>query len=160
MKPEALMPEGIDMIEFVRGVYERRRGRACVILTHEHFGQREWAARLAELTDSEHVDLLELFHEEKHLGDNLALYPPEKLFTLLRDRVKRGTAIVSGIEFLKASWSGRPNSAEEFAARIETWQDDPALVFVMQYDKAIAERPFRRFRQYTFVVDQRETIAL
>jgi len=129
-------------------------------MTHEYQGQRDWAARLAGLTDAEHVDLLELFHKEKQLADDLAPFPPEGLFGLLRDRAERDVVIVSGVEFLKASWSGRPDSAEEFSARLETWQGDPALVIVMQYDKSIAERPFRRFRQYTFVVDQRETIAL
>lgn len=154
------MGEGIDMVELVRGVSTRKRGRACIVMTHEYHGQRDWAARLAGLTDAEHVDLLELFHNQKQLADDLAPFPPEGLFKLLRDRADRDAVIVSGVEFLKASWSGRPNSAEEFSARVETWQYDPALVFVMQYDKSIAERPFRRFRQYTFVVDQRETIAL
>lgn len=153
------MADGIDIVDFVRGLASRRRGRACVVMTHEYSGQREWAAQLADMTDSEHLDLLDLFHGEQHLSANLALYSPEKLFVLLHDRAKSGTVVVSGIEFLKASWSGGPNSAEEFAARLETWQDNPALVFVMQYDKAIAERPFRRFR-HTFVIDQEETLAL
>ena len=154
------MADGIDIVDFVRGVAARKRGRACAVMTREYSDQSEWAEKLAGLTDSEHIDLLDLFNGEERLADNLATYTPEGMFTLLQDRVKQGTAIVSGIEFLKASWSGRPNSAEEFAARLETWQGDPALVFVMQYDKAIAERPYRRFRQYTFIVDQRETFAL
>lgn len=154
------MADGIDIVDFVHKVAARQRGRACVVMTRDYASQREWATKLAEMAGSEHIDLLDLFHGEEQLADNLAIWTPEGMFTLLQDRVKQGTAVVSGIEFLKASWSGRPNGAEEFAARLETWQDDPALVFVMQYDKAIAERPFRRFRQYTFVVDQRETIAL
>ena len=154
------MADGIDIVAFVHNVAARKRGRACVVMTREYSSQREWAAKLAELADSEHIDLLDLFHGEEQPADNLAAYTPDGVFRLLQDRVKQGTAVVSGIEFLKASWSGRPNGAEEFAARMETWQDDPALVFVMQYDKAIAERPYRRFRQYSFVVDQRETFAL
>ena len=154
------MADGIDIGDFVHGVTARKRGRACAVMTREYSNQREWAVKLAGLTGSEHIDLLDLFHGEEQLAESLATYTPEGIFTLLQNRVKLGTAVVSGIEFLKASWSGRPNGAEEFAARLETWQDDPAMVFVMQYDKAIAERPYRRFRQYTFVVDQRETFAL
>ena len=68
--------------------------------------------------------------------------------------------IVSGLEFLKASWIGQSSAVEQFASRMETWDRQPALVFVLQHDGALATRPFRRFRQYTFVVDQRETLAL
>ena len=154
------MADGIDIVDFVHDVAARKRGRACAIMTHEYSGQREWAEKLAGLSGAQHIDLLDVFHEEKKLSDNLETYAPGALFALLQERTKNATAIVSSIEFLKATWSGRPNGSEEFAARLETWQDDPALVFVMQYDKAIAERPYRRFRQYRFVVDQRETFAL
>ena len=131
------MADAIDIVDFVHGVAVRKRGRACVVMTHEYSGQREWAGRLASRTGSQHVDLLDLFHEEERLADNLATYTPKGLFTLLQERVKQDTAVVSGIEFLKASWSGRPNGAEEFATQLETWQGDPALVFVMQYDNKI-----------------------
>ena len=154
------MADGIDIVGFVRDVSARMRGRACVVMTHDFKGQQDWATKLARLSNAEHIDLLDLFEKEEMLGNNLASYQPEGVFSLLKNRVKQGTAVVSGIEFLKASWTGRQNSAEEFAARLEMWQDDPALVFVMQYDKAIAERPFRRFRQYSFIIDQRETFAI
>jgi hypothetical protein len=68
--------------------------------------------------------------------------------------------IVSGIEFLKATWSGQSNVGEQFASHVETWDQKPCLLFVLQYDKIIATREYRRFRQYTFVVDQKETIKL
>ncbi len=161
MTPELVVADSIDVITFARGISARKRGRACAIMTYEYTEQRDWAAKLARLTDLEHVDVLELFYEDEQLGNNLYFYSPEGLFSLLQDRLKQGnTAIVSGIEFLKASWSGQKNSAEEFAACLEMWQGNPALLFVMQYDKAIAEHPFRRFRQHTFIIDQRETIAL
>jgi len=43
---------------------------------------------------------------------------------------------------------------------VETWNQSPCLLFVLQYDKTLATREFRRFRQYTFVVDQKETLKL
>ena len=154
------MADAINMVELVYGVSERKRGRACIVLSHDCTGQKSWAIELARQAGAEHVDLLDLFVGDKGLGEKLREYSVSKLFSLLRDRKSKPVLIVSGIEFLKASWSGQMNSSEQFASRIETWQDDPALLFVIQYDKVIANRPFRRFRQYTFVVDQRETIAL
>ena len=73
---------------------------------------------------------------------------------------KAPVLIVSGIEFLKATWSGQTNSIEQFTTHVETWNQKPCLLFVLQYDKIIATREFRRYRQYTFVVDQKETLAL
>ena len=154
------MAEAINMVELVCGVSERKRGRACIVMTHDYKGQRSWALELARQADAEHVDLLERFADNETLSSKLREYSVSKLFSLLRKRANKAVMIVSGIEFLKASWSGQANASEQFASQVETWQADPALVFVLQYDKAIAERPFRRFCQYTFVVDQRETIQL
>jgi len=64
------------------------------------------------------------------------------------------------MEFLKATWSGQSNAGEEFASHVETWNNKPCLLFVLQYDKIVATRVYRRFPQYTFVVDQKETIKL
>ena len=54
-------------------------------------------------------------------------------------------------ELARQTSSDHVNLLELFA------KDDPALLFVMQHDKAIVTR---RFRQHSFVVDQRETMAL
>jgi hypothetical protein len=43
---------------------------------------------------------------------------------------------------------------------LEFWDRKPCLLFVLQYDKIIATREFSRYRQYPFVVDQKETLAL
>lgn len=39
------MADGIDIVDFVRGVAERKRGRACVVMTREYSSQREWAVK-------------------------------------------------------------------------------------------------------------------
>ncbi len=156
----AVVADAINMIEFVQGLSVRKRGRACIVMTYDYSGQKKWAAKLARQADTEHVNLLDLFSKDRELSKRLRDYSVAKLFSLLRKRENNEVLIISGIEFLKASWSGLPNASEQFACQVETWQDDPALVFVIQYDKAIAERPFRRFGQFTFVVDQRDTIAL
>jgi len=148
------------MVELVRNLPSRPRGRACIVLTHEYDGQKEWAAELACQTNSEHIDLLELFAEDRTLGSRLGQFLIPGLFDFLKGRSRASVLIVSGMEFLKATWTGQSNVTEQFASHVETWNQSPCLLFVLQYDKTLATREFRRFRQYTFVVDQKETLKL
>jgi len=154
------MNDPVNMVQLVRSLPSRPRGRACIVLTHEYDGQKEWAAELARQTDSEHIDLLELFAEDRTLGSRLGQFLIPGLFDFLKGRSRASVLIVSGMEFLKATWTGQSNVTEEFASHVETWNQSPCLLFVLQYDKTLATREFRRFRQYTFVVDQKETLAL
>jgi hypothetical protein len=154
------MSDPVNMVQLVNSLPSRPRGRACIVLTHEYKGQREWAMELARQTDSEHIDLLELFDKDQPLGNNLGQFLVPSLFDFLKGRSQAPVLIISGMEFLKASWSGQSNSIEQFASHVETWNQNPCLLFVLQYDKVIATREYRRFRQYTFVVDQKETLAL
>jgi hypothetical protein len=154
------MNDPVNMVQLVRSLPSRPRGRACIVLTHEYDGQKEWAAELARQTDSEHIDLLELFAEDRTLGSRLGQFLIPGLFDFLKGRSQASVLIVSGMEFLKATWTGQSNVTEQFASHVETWNQSPCLLFVLQYDKTLATREFRRFRQYTFVVDQKETLAL
>ena len=154
------MSDPVNMVQLVRNLPSRPRGRACIVLTHEYGGQKEWAAELARQTDSEHLDLLDLFAKEKTLGGRIGEFLAPDLFDFLRARNQTPVLIVSGMEFLKATWAGQSNAIEQFASLVETWDKTPCLLFVLQYDKIIATRDYRRFRQYTFVIDQKETLAL
>ena len=154
------MSAPINMVQLVKDLPSRPRGRACIVLTQEYWDQKEWAAELARQTDSEHINLLELFVEDATLGSKIDQFMVPHLFDYLKERSQASVLIVSGIEFLKATWKGQSNSGEHFASHVETWNQKPALLFVIQFDKIIATYPFRRFRQYTFVVDQRETLVL
>ena len=154
------MSDPVNMVQLVRSLPSRPRGRACIVLTHEYEGQKEWAAELARQTDSEHLDLLELFAQDVNLGNKIGQFLIPNLFEFLKGYDKAPVLIVSGIEFLKATWSGQANSVEQFTTHVETWNQKPCLLFVLQYDKTIATREFRRYRQYTFLVDQKETLAL
>jgi len=154
------MSDPVNMVQLVRSLPSRPRGRACIVLTHEYEGQKEWAAELARQTESEHLDLLELFSENAKLSRKIGQFLIPNLFEFLKGYDKAPVLIVSGIEFLKATWSGQTNSVEQFTTHVETWNQKPCLLFVLQYDKIIATREFRRYRQYTFVVDQKETLAL
>lgn len=154
------MSDPVNMVQLVRSMPSRPRGRACIVLIHEYEGQKEWAAELARQTESEHLDLLELFSEDAELSKKISQFLIPNLFEFLKGYDKAPVLIVSGIEFLKATWSGQANSVEQFASHVETWNQKPCILFVLQYDKIIATREFRRYRQYTFVVDQKETLAL
>lgn len=154
------MSDPVNMVQLVNSLPSRPRGRACVVLTHEYKGQKEWAMELARQTDSEHMDLLELFDKEQTLGDKIGQFLVPSLFDFLKGRSQAPVLIVSGMEFLKATWAGQSNAVEQFGSLMETWDKTPCLLFVLQYDKAIATREYRRFSQYTFVVDQKETLAL
>ncbi|MDP3029030.1 MAG: hypothetical protein Q8O04_05955 [Deltaproteobacteria bacterium] len=154
------MSDPVNMVQLVKDLPSRPRGRACIVLTHEYEGQKEWAAELARQTHSEHIDLLELFAEDTALGNKIGQFLVTRLFEFLKERSPAPVLIVSGMEFLKATWSGQSNVVEQFASHVETWNQSPCLLFVLQYDKIIATREYRRFRQYTFVVDQKETLAL
>jgi hypothetical protein len=165
-----MMNKPVNMIDLVKSLPSRPRGRACIVLTHEYEGQKEWAAELARQTDSEHFDLLELFAQNADLSKRLTEFSVPTLFDFLQKRyletqrstfnIHPSSFIISNIEFLKATWSGHANSVEQFASHVETWNQKPCLLFILQYDKIIATREFRRYRQYTFVVDQKETLKL
>lgn len=160
------MTGAVDIVKLVRGLPSRPRGRACIVLTHEYDGQKEWAAELARQTDSEHIDLLELFGTHPELAQKIGQFNVSGFFQLLAGlknppfSIHNSSFIISNMEFLKATWTAQSNVTEQFASHVETWNQSPCLLFVLQYDKTLATREFRRFRQYTFVVDQKETIKL
>ena len=154
------MSDTIDMVQLVKELPSRSRGRACIILTHNYNGQKEWSAELANQTDTEHLNLLVLFSKDNKLADRIEQFQITYLFDFLKSYCQTPVLIVSGMEFLKATWIGQSNAVEQFANHVETWNQNPCLLFVLQYDKILASYEFRRFRQYTFVVDQEETFAL
>lgn len=168
--------EPIDMVAFVRGLPSRPRGKACIVLTHEYGGQKEWAAELARRTDSEHLDLLELFAQDKRLSSKIGAFSVDGLFDFLKTANKESSdssfrihhssfpnasvLVVSGMEFLKAAWIGQSNAVDQFLSQLKTWDKCPSLLFIMQHDKTIASYDFGRRYQLTFVVDQKKTLKL
>ena len=154
------MSEPIDIVRLVRDMPARARGRACIVLTRDIVGQAEWAARLAAQTDSEHLDLLDHFAQDQTLASKIAQFSEPYLFNFLRNCSPAPVLIVSGIEFLTATWAGQKSAMERFAGRVETWNGKPCLLFVLQHNRAIATRTFGRHRQHTFVVDRADTLQL
>ena len=164
------MNKPVDMVTLVRHLPSRPRGRACIVLTHEYGGQKEWAAELARQTGSEHLDLLELFAEDRILSSKIGRFTVPSLFEFLKVRyeaskdtsfrIHNSSFIISNMEFLKATWAGQSNAVDQFLSQLKTWDKYPSLLFVMQYDKIMASYDFGRRYQHTFVVDQKETLKL
>lgn len=154
------MNDPVNMVQLVKALPSRARGKACIVLTHEYEGQKEWIVELARQTDSGRLDLLELFAEDTTLSNKIGQFLVPRLFEFLQDRSQAPVLIVSGIEFLKATWSGQSSVSEQFASQIKTWNKSPCLLFVLQYDKVLATHDFGRRYSYTYVVDQKETLAL
>ncbi len=154
------MSNAVNMLEEVKLLAARPRGNACIVLTHDYVDQKTWAAELAKQTDSEHIDFLEHFTNRSEIAAQVGQYSATRLFEYLKSRSASPVLIVSGLEFIKATWVGHPNSREQFASRVEMWNAKPSLLFVMQYDNILANFNFNRYKQYKFVIDQKETLAL
>ena len=148
------------MVKLVGDLPKRRRGKACIVLTQDVGGQKVWASELASQAEAKHLDLLDLFADDEALGAKTSAFGVDDLFTLLQQEKESSVLIVTGLEFLRASWSGRTSAMEDFAKRLEYWEKSPALVFVTQHDAFLSKRKFDQRFQYTYVVNQRDTLAL
>jgi hypothetical protein len=155
------MSDSIDVVELVEGLAQRRRGRACIVFTHDYRDQAQWAARLAEKSGAEHIDLLDEFSQDSELSGSMRSMLIPAFFEFLAGRSSAPVAVVSGIEFLKATWSADRDYAKQFSGMVERWNKTPALLLVMQYDRKIAQYNFTdRYADNTYLVDRRETIKL
>lgn len=154
------MKEAVNMVEMTVSLPQRRRGKACIVLTRDAGEQKAWASKLAAQANAEHIDLLDRFAECETLGAKISIFGVNDLFTMLQSEKDKNVLVVTGLEFLRASWSGQRSAMEDFAKRLEFWEKSPALVFVTQYDTFLAKRKFGRHPQHIFIVDQQDTLAL
>ena len=154
------MKEPIDMSRFVADLTRRPRGRAAVVLTGDYFEQGAWARELAKRTNSGHVDLLEEFKTHPELAARLGSFTVSELFRFLSQRKAVPALVVSGLEFLFATWASMPASVDQFATQLEMWRSSPALLFVARHIPALADRKFTRHEGLIFVVDQKDTLKL
>ena len=101
-----------------------------------------------------------MFAGDAGLAGRISSFLVSELFTFLQGKSSSGVLIVTGLEFIKATWSGQPDAIDQFATRLETWEGSPALLFVMQFDPVLAKRKFKRFQDKIFVINQKDTLAL
>ena len=154
------MIETVDMIRFVEELSGRPKARSAVVMTHDYVKQKPWAAELARQTGAAHLHLLDRFSEDPELAGELSRFSISHFFDFLPKQCNGKLLIVSGMEFLKATWSGQDSATQELARRIQTWNRSPCLLFVLQYDNALASYDFGSRYQYQFIVDQKETYQL
>lgn len=155
------MSDAVNMVEFVKGdLSARPRGRAAVVLTRDYAGQKAWAAELARQTDAAHIHLLDQFAADPKLAADISGFLVDPFFDYVAEQVDTKVLIVSGMEFLKATWSGSPSAVGQFAGRVQTWQKSPCLLFVLQHDPALASHDFGSRYGYCFIVDQKDTFQL
>jgi NAD(P)H-hydrate repair Nnr-like enzyme with NAD(P)H-hydrate dehydratase domain len=155
-----MMNDPVDMVQFVAELEKRPKGKAAIVLTHDYPGQKEWAAELAMQTGAEHLHMLDIFSENPELARNLSLLMVSGLFDFIHKQSKEKMAIVSGMEFIKSTWSGQPSAKIEFANRVQTWHHTPHILFVVQHDPVLASHDFGRRYNYRFIVDQKDTLKL
>jgi hypothetical protein len=154
------MSAAINMIDFVSSVRDRPRGRACVVLTRDYKDQREWATKLAEQTSSGYLDLSKIFAEDPQMSGNIGQFMVPALFEYLQKHTADEVLVVLGLEFITATWSAQPDAIDEFLSQVKTWDKKPALIFVIQHNTTMTTYDFGRRFQYTYVIDQKETLAL
>lgn len=154
------MNSPIDMLELVKELPMRPRGRACIVLGHEYVGQKGWASALATKTGIEHIDLLDVFLCDETLRNVAGSFAIDDFFRYIQGKKEPKVLIVTGMEFLKATWIGQANAMEKFASQIEMWANSPALLIVMQFDTYLAKRRFTRFPDRLFMIDQKNTLAV
>lgn len=155
------MSDTVNMVEFVKDdLSSRPKGRAAVVLSRDYAGQKAWAAELARQTGATHIHLLDRFARDPALAENISGFLVEPFFDFLAKQGAAGVLILSGMEFLKATWSGSSSALGQFAARVQTWQKSPCLLFVLQYDKTLAAHDFGKRYGYRFIVDQKDTLQL
>lgn len=155
------MKDAINMVKFAAILIQRRRGRACAVLTRDFQGQKAWAKDLAAQADAEHLDLLDHFIANPDLAAQLSEFSVDRLFASFKKITPKPLLVVTGAEFLKATWSAQPGAEEDFARHLETWESQPALLFVLQHTSALADYKFSsRLQGQTFVIAQEDTLAL
>jgi len=154
------MNQAINLVEFVKSVSARLRGRACIILTQKYDEQKEWAYKLAQQTGSGHIDLLDHFAQDQELSGKTGNFMVSNLYKFLEDHSQNSRLVVSGLEFLIATWTAQPDAMDEFLTQLNTWEKNPCLIFLIQYQSKIMTYNFGRRFNNTYVVDQRETLAL
>jgi hypothetical protein len=154
------MSDPIDTIKLVHELPKRPRGRACIVLTHEYLGQKSWASEISKQTKMSHLDLLDFFAKNDELSSKISSFSIKDFFSFLQAKKDTPVLIITGLEFLMATWIALANLAEQFCSHVETWNKSPALLLILQHISAIAESKFLRHPDKIFVIDQKNTLAL
>lgn len=153
------MNDAIDILTLASELPRRRACRALIVLTEDAGGQQEWAGRLAERAGGRHLDVLDRFVQDEKLSSRISTFGVNDLFSLLSTEDGK-LVVATGFEFLRASWVARSGAMTDFAKQAEFWSKSPSLILVTQKDATLPKLGASKRFQYTYVVDQRDTLAL
>ena len=154
------MDKVVNIVDLTKSLPQRPRGRVCIVFTHDYLEQKVWAAELARQSGAAHLHLLDVFANNEALAENVGTFSINDLFRFLSESAKSPIIVVSGLEFLMAMWVSQANVVDQFARQIEMRDKSPALLMVMQHHPPLAKWKFTRIKDQTFIVDQRDTLAL
>jgi hypothetical protein len=150
----------VNIVDLTKSLPQRPRGRACIVFTHDYLAQKAWAAELARQAGAAHLHLLDVFANDEALAKNVGTFSINDLFRFLSESAKSPVIVVSGLEFLMAMWASQANIVDQFARQIEMRDKSPSLLMVIQHHPPLAKWKFTRIKDQTFIVDQRDTLAL
>ncbi len=154
------MDKVVNIVDLTKSLPQRPRGRACIVFTHDYLAQKAWAAELARQAGAAHLHLLDVFANDEALAKNVGTFSINDLFRFLSESAKSPVIVVSGLEFLMAMWASQANIVDQFARQIEMRDKSPSLLMVIQHHPPLAKWKFTRIKDQTFIVDQRDTLAL
>jgi hypothetical protein len=150
----------LDIIQFTREL-PTRRNKAALLLTPDLQAQRSCAEQIATAAGAVYFDVLDHFQSDATLAKQLAGFSPDDFFKLLSAQ-KSPLLIVSGIEFLLASWISQGDAKQvkvKFCQQIELRERPPAFLLVVQQDPVLASyKPKRHTGQ--LVIELSQTLAL
>ena len=151
----------LDLLKFSRALADRRN-KAALLLTPDLREQHAVAAQLAGALSTPHLDVLERFHSNTQLVDQIAGFSPADFFKLVATQKSSPLLIISGLEFLLAAWLAQGDAKQvkqNFCQQIELWSQKPAFLLVTQHDPVFAAyAPTRHSGQ--LIIELSQTLAL
>jgi hypothetical protein len=156
------MPELEDMRQFATRLVERRN-RAALLLSPDLSGQQAYAARLAQIINATHLDVLTHFRKDACLLSRLSYFSLDDLLALIAEHQENQILVVSGIEFLLGAWLSQHDTKSfktDLCRKIEFWQQSPAFLLVTHEDPVFAAYHAQRFSGSRVVLHTSETVSL
>jgi hypothetical protein len=152
----------LDLIKFSSEL-AARRNKAALLLTPDVREQHNLAARLANTLSVPHLDVLDRFRADTELTEQIAGFAPTDFFKLVGKEKSAPLLVISGIEFLLASWIAQSDAKQvkrNFCQQIELWSQKPAFLLVAQQDSIFAEYLPTRHTGSPIIIQLSQTLAL
>lgn len=152
----------LDLLKFSRELVTRRN-KAALLLTQDLREQHAHAAQVASALGAPHFDVLDRFHNDPTLADQIAGFSASDFFKLLAAQKSQPLLVVSGIEFLLAAWLTQGDAKQvkrNLCQQIELWERAPAFLLVTQHDPVFAAYEPTRHTGSQVVIELSQTLSL